>query len=274
MQEYIFGDLLKTLRKAKRLSQQALADKLGVHRNTIWNWEQGVYLPDSKGMVLELARQLGLDESETKQLLEASLTTVSSWNVPFARNPFFSGREQVLYQLQAALSQESSQAAFTQSYALHSLGGIGKTQVAVEYAYQHRAEYEAVLWVEAETPIMLVSSFAALADLLAQPERVEEKDQSKIVTVMLRWLSRHQGRLLIFDNVEDLAQLKPFLPTSGQGGEEELRNKCALHRHCHDQRHAQRVYGTHDQGQITEEPDDTNVPRPVLKPSGEGNPFA
>jgi transcriptional regulator with XRE-family HTH domain len=98
MQEYLFGDLLKTLRKMKHLSQQALADKLGVHRNTIWSWEQGVYLPDSKGMVLELARLLDLDEPETRQLLEASLTTVSSyWNVPFARNPFFTGREQVLH---------------------------------------------------------------------------------------------------------------------------------------------------------------------------------
>src|SRR5215472_9062409 len=52
MQDYIFSDLLKSLRKAKRLSQQTLADKLGVHRNTIWNWEQGVYLPDSRGMAL------------------------------------------------------------------------------------------------------------------------------------------------------------------------------------------------------------------------------
>ncbi|HEU5382794.1 MAG TPA: FxSxx-COOH system tetratricopeptide repeat protein [Ktedonobacteraceae bacterium] len=218
MQDYIFGDLLKTLRKAKRLSQQALADRLGVHRNTIWSWEQGIYLPDSRGMVLELGRQLGLDEPEIRQLLEASLTTVASyWNVPFVRNPFFTGREQVLSQLQAALSQESCSAALTQSCALHGLGGIGKTQVAVEYAYQHRSEYEAVLWVEAEAPTPLASSFVALADLLALPERVEEKNQSKIAAAVLRWLNRHQGWLLIFDNVEDLVQLKPFLPASGQG---------------------------------------------------------
>ena len=71
----------------------------------------------------------------------------------------------------------------------------------------------------------------------------------------------------------DIIEIDHIIPRS-QGGGEELRNKCALHRHCHDQRHAQRVNGTHDKGQITEEPDDANVSRPVLKPSGRGDPVA
>src|SRR5579883_288174 len=100
MQEWAFGDLLKAFRKQKRLSQLALAEKLGVHRNTIWSWEQGVYLPDSRGMVVELAKQLSLDDLQTRQLLEASLIAVTSyWQVPFVRNPFFTGREDTLLHL-------------------------------------------------------------------------------------------------------------------------------------------------------------------------------
>jgi RNA-directed DNA polymerase len=71
----------------------------------------------------------------------------------------------------------------------------------------------------------------------------------------------------------DIIEIDHITPRS-QGGGEELSNKMALHWHCHDQRHARRVNGTHDKGQISEEPDDANVSRPVLKPSGGGDSLA
>lgn len=71
----------------------------------------------------------------------------------------------------------------------------------------------------------------------------------------------------------DIIEIDHIIPKR-LGGGEELSNKFALHRHCHDQRHAQRVQGTHDKGQVTEEPDDANVSRPVLKPSGGGDSLA
>jgi tetratricopeptide (TPR) repeat protein/transcriptional regulator with XRE-family HTH domain len=217
MQEWAFGDLLKTFRKQKRLSQLALAEKLGVHRNTIWSWEQGVYLPDSRGMVVELAKQLSLDDLQTRQLLEASLTAITSyWQVPFVRNPFFTGREDILAHLHNLLTRPSGCASLTCSCAVYGLGGVGKTQLVVEYAYRHRYDYEAVLWVQAETQDALVSSFVALAQLLALPEQSAD-DQSKLVASVLRWLNGHKGWLLIFDNVEDTCLLKPFLPATGQG---------------------------------------------------------
>src|SRR5579883_2783767 len=95
-----FGEVLKTLRKQSKVNQQKLATQLGVHLNTIGKWERGICLPGSKTIVLELARQLRLDAQGTRLLLEASLTTLSPyWYVPYRRNPFFTGREDILQQV-------------------------------------------------------------------------------------------------------------------------------------------------------------------------------
>jgi len=211
-----FGELLKTYRKSKRLTQKQLAQQIGVHANTISSWELGTYLPDTRGLVLELARHLALDEQETRQLLEASLTALPPhWLVPLPRNPFFTGREEILEALDAQLHVEQV-VALTQSYALRGLGGIGKTQIALEYAYRHALEYSAIFWVDAETIEHVMSSLLRIAGLLQLPER-QEADQQRIVAAVQRWLSTHSQWLLIWDNVEDLELLQRLLPPTRQG---------------------------------------------------------
>ena len=212
-----FGELLKTFRKRKRLTQKQLAQQLGVHANTISSWELGTYLPATRGLVLELARHLALDEQETRQLLEASLTALSPhWQVPFQRNPLFTGREEILEALHTQLHVEQV-VALTQSYALRGLGGIGKTQIALEYAYRYALEYSAIFWIEAETIEHVMSSLLRIVELLQLPER-QETDQQRIVAAVQRWLSTHNSRwLLIWDNVEDLELLQRLLPPTRQG---------------------------------------------------------
>ncbi len=68
----------------------------------------------------------------------------------------------------------------------------------------------------------------------------------------------------------DLIEIDHITPKS-LGGGEELSNKFALHRHCHDERHAKRVSGAHDKGQVIEEPDASKGARPVLKTSRRGD---
>src|SRR5579859_3467653 len=115
---FSFGSLLRGFRRSRHLGQQALADKLGLNRRTISRWEQGSYLPESKALVLELARCLRLDDQETRQLLEASLTALSPyWSVPFPRNPFFTGREEILQALHARLCTKHT-AALSQTIGL------------------------------------------------------------------------------------------------------------------------------------------------------------
>src|SRR5215469_12404980 len=92
-----FGALLKAFRTRRHLTQQQLASALGMHRHAIGRWEQGDVLPATSGLVLELAKHLHLDDLETRQFLEASLTALAPhWYVPFPRNPFFTGREEIL----------------------------------------------------------------------------------------------------------------------------------------------------------------------------------
>lgn len=198
-----FGELLHTMRKRAGLTQQRLADAIGMHRHEIGRWEQGVVLPASRTIVLELARHLHLDEQEARSLLNASLTAPTPlWSVPLPRNPFFTGREAVLQALHISLNAKQTRAD-APSLALQGLGGIGKTQSAVEYAYRHALTYHAVFWIEAETTERVFASLQRIAELLHLPERTAE-NQQQMVEAIQRWLTTHDQWLLIWDNLEDL----------------------------------------------------------------------
>ncbi len=211
-----FGELLRTYRKRKRLTQRQLAQQLGVQGNTISSWELGTYLPATRGLVLELARYLTLDEPETRYLLEASLTALSPhWSVPLLRNPYFTGREEILEALHTQLGIDQA-VALTRSSALHGLGGVGKTQIALEYAYRYALEYSAIFWIGAETEEQIVSSLLRVASVLHLPEQADQ-DQQRVIAAVQRWLSTHGHWLVIWDNVEDLVLLDRFLPSARSG---------------------------------------------------------
>jgi len=135
------------------------------------------------------------------------------WNLPHLRNPNFTGRESLLAVLRTALTS-GQPAALTQ--AITGLGGVGKTQLAVEYAYRHAAEYDLVWWVRAEEPAALAADYAALAGPLNLPQK-DEPDQRLVVQAVRRWLSQNTGWLLIFDNAQDPKDLRDYLPPGRAG---------------------------------------------------------
>jgi tetratricopeptide (TPR) repeat protein len=87
------------------------------------------------------------------------------------------------------------------SKALYGMGGIGKTRAAVEYAWAHRADYTALLFVQADSPEELRRNLASLAEPLELPESVVA-DETIRLNAALAWLGRNPGWLLILDNID------------------------------------------------------------------------
>jgi tetratricopeptide (TPR) repeat protein len=135
------------------------------------------------------------------------------WNVPHLRNPNFTGREELLKQLHEALIS-GKHAALTQ--ALHGLGGVGKTQTAVEYAYRHAKEYDLVWWIRSETSEKLAADYALLAERLNLKEKAE-RDQKVIVQAVSNALTYRTGWLLTFDNATGPGDIRDYLPPGGGG---------------------------------------------------------
>ena len=135
------------------------------------------------------------------------------WNLPHRRNPDFIGRESILADLRLRLAMESGAARFQ---AITGLGGIGKTQLAIEYAYRHAADYTVIWWVRGEEPTTLGSDYAALTVALAIPEK-DTVDQLVQIGAARRWLGQNCDWLLVFDNVRDSSELLQYLPQSGTG---------------------------------------------------------
>jgi tetratricopeptide (TPR) repeat protein len=135
------------------------------------------------------------------------------WNVPHLRNPNFTGRDKLLSDLHSALASGRS-AAVTQ--AIGGLGGVGKTQLAIEYAYRFASDYSLMWWVRAETVATADADYAKLAQKLDLPEK-DLADQPKIVEAVREWLEHNPDWLLILDNVVEPGDCDHFRPRSNTG---------------------------------------------------------
>ena len=139
-------------------------------------------------------------------------------NLPFSPNPSFTGRERLLEKLQKALHHQTA-AAITQPQAVHGLGGVGKTQLAVQYAWAHIAEYDAILWAGASSPSDLLANIATLATVLRLPEAAAREQEVRVAAVA-GWLQSNPRWLLILDNADTLEArqaVEALLPPGLQG---------------------------------------------------------
>ena len=131
------------------------------------------------------------------------------WNVP-ARNADFTGRGATLELLRDKLAGGGRAVVVAQ--ALYGLGGVGKTQLALEYAHRFMADYDLVWWVPSERA---EETSGALADLARKMGLKVGDNVAEAAEAALEELRRDTTPhwLLIFDNADDPKQLEPYLPT-------------------------------------------------------------
>jgi tetratricopeptide (TPR) repeat protein len=145
----------------------------------------------------------GVVKAETATPVFPGTIEASLFCIPQRRNPFFVGRDDLLARISDALTR-------TGRVALSGLGGTGKTETAIEYAFRKNDEYKFVLWTRADSNESLVSGLVALAGELF-PESKDEKDQTKIVKAMHQWLRQNSDWLLIMDNADDLDVIRSIV---------------------------------------------------------------
>jgi class 3 adenylate cyclase/tetratricopeptide (TPR) repeat protein len=137
------------------------------------------------------------------------------WNVPLRRNRNFTGREEILTEVYESL-RANDPAALTQTEAIHGLGGIGKTQIAAEYAHRYAGDYDCVWWVAAADDAARPAEYAGLARALDLPER-DAREQDTVVAAVRDWLRTHGRWLLILDNAPEAESIHDLLPDGNSG---------------------------------------------------------
>jgi transcriptional regulator with XRE-family HTH domain len=223
-----FAGLLRQLRGEVKLTQEELAEAAGLSPRAISDLERGINHTARKHTAMQLAAALGLAGPLIVTFVEAArgripaadvLTALDRsrqrpvtprlWNIP-ARNLTFTGRDDLL----AAVRDRflAGHAAVVQ--ALHGMGGVGKTQLAAEYAHRCAGSYDLAWWINAEQGGLIGDQVADLGQALGC---VPAGAGSEAVRAVVLAELRHRGRwLLIFDNAGAPADVAPWLP--GDGG--------------------------------------------------------
>ncbi|WP_159072272.1 FxSxx-COOH system tetratricopeptide repeat protein [Streptomyces sp. CMB-StM0423] len=134
-------------------------------------------------------------------------------NVP-PRNVNFIGRVDALRDLHNRLTQGTT-AVLPET--LHGMGGVGKTQIAIEYAYRHSSEYDIVWWIPAGQPAQIRAGYVDLAQRLRLPTGAEANTAIPAVLEALRLGEPYRNWLLVFDNAENPESVLPFFPQGGTG---------------------------------------------------------
>ncbi|MFI9846772.1 tetratricopeptide repeat protein [Nonomuraea sp. NPDC051941] len=130
----------------------------------------------------------------------------------------FTGRAQALEEMRGTLTAGRSVGVISQ--AVVGLGGVGKSELALQYAHRYGDGYRLVWWIDADSPAQIQAGLAGLTRSLVAGVDVAAAEQATIEEAQgwaLTWLSTHTGWLVIFDNVEQVDDVEPYLARLTRG---------------------------------------------------------
>ena len=133
-------------------------------------------------------------------------------NLPLFNQTHHFGREEFLTQLHDIFSSDNTA---TSTQTITGLGGVGKTQIALVYAYTYKENYRYIWWVRAENPTTCdldYQEFARRMDLCGP-----EADRQEILTKVRYWQEQNKDWLFIYDNAMEHKALEDYLPRFPKG---------------------------------------------------------
>lgn len=129
------------------------------------------------------------------------------FGVPYPRNLGFVGRDETLMRILKSLEPNSPDRSASvprkvpRIFGLHGLPGIGKTHVAIEFAYRYQEEFSYIFWIAADSEEKLEQGFVNIARSVGLTSRTAMEDKDKTISLARLWLrGQHASKRTIFGN--------------------------------------------------------------------------
>ncbi|RAG83774.1 tetratricopeptide repeat protein [Streptacidiphilus pinicola] len=165
-----------------------------------------------------VAENIGSSDQERENPVETRYVRTGQpkvmGNVP-PKNPHFTGREELLGAVADRLRGDGTAAVLP--HALHGMGGVGKTQIALEYVYRRMHEYNVIWWIPAERESLILGALAELAVRLGLETGPQANTAVPAVREALRTGQPYDNWLLVFDNATDIDTVRRYFPIGGPG---------------------------------------------------------
>ncbi|CAG9947983.1 unnamed protein product [Clonostachys rosea f. rosea IK726] len=135
--------------------------------------------------------------------------------IAYPENHSFRGRQETLNRMEDSLKPTLGE---QKCYALYGLGGVGKTQLALKFAYSQSSNFRAIFWIPAQTSGKLEQGLLDAAHQLGIVDSSAMVDQKSGIKSFMTWLrSCKEPWLIVFDNADDFDALKQYWPSMSSG---------------------------------------------------------